>query len=66
MGSLLRLFGYTPGISIFAVSFGIADREGLDSAFMDWCAGQLRGKEIISLIVSVLSSRQHRGVILHG
>ena len=48
MGSLLRLFGYTPEISIFAVSFGIADREGLDSAFMDWCAEQLRGKEIIS------------------
>ena len=25
------------------------DHEGLDSEFMDWCAEQVRGKEIISL-----------------
>ena len=30
-------------------STGVADREGLDSAFMDWCAEQVRGKDILSL-----------------
>ena len=30
-------------------SNGVTDDESLDSAFMDWCAEQVRGKEIISL-----------------
>ena len=30
-------------------SSGVADREGLDSEFMDWCAEQVRGEDIISL-----------------
>ena len=30
-------------------SSGVTDREGEDSAFMDWCAEQVRGKDIISL-----------------
>ena len=30
-------------------STGAADREGLDSAFMDWCAEQVCGKDILSL-----------------
>ena len=30
-------------------SSGVADREGLDSEFMDWCAEQVRGKDIVSL-----------------
>ena len=30
-------------------SNGVTDDEGLDTEFMDWCADQVRGKEIISL-----------------
>ena len=30
-------------------SSGVTDREGEDSEFMDWCAEQVRGKDIISL-----------------
>ena len=29
-------------------SNGVTDDEGLDSAFMDWCAEQVRGKDILS------------------
>ena len=30
-------------------SSGVADREDVDAEFMDWCAEQVRGREIISL-----------------
>ena len=30
-------------------SSGVTDHEGLDSEFMDWCAEQVRGKDVISL-----------------
>ena len=30
-------------------SSGVMDREGEDSEFMDWCAEQVRGKDVISL-----------------